>query len=383
MQKCDLESLVSDIRAVFDTQDFIPLHAPVFSGNEKKYVLDTIDSTFVSSVGDYVTRFESDFAAYVGSRYAVATMNGTSALHIALVLAGVDADSEVITQSLTFVATCNAIRYCSAYPTFIDVSKDNLGLCPEKLKTFLESSTKQTTDGLINTQTGRVIKACLPMHTFGHPAQIDAICAICADYGIPVIEDAAEALGSRYNDKHCGSVSTMGVFSFNGNKILTTGGGGMLVTDNEALAKKAKHISTTAKVPHAWNYDHDQVAFNYRMPNLNAALGCAQLEQLPVFIEKKRQLASRYKELFETKELSFLSEPAQARSNYWLNALLFKTQDERDIFLTMSNEQKVMTRPVWTLMHKLPMFKSCYRADVSVSEDIETRLVNIPSSVIL
>lgn len=382
MQKCDFEKIIDIIKTLYNTEEFIPLHEPRFNGNEKKYLLDCIDSTFVSSVGKYVDQFENMVADYTGANYAIATVNGTAALHIALLLSGVSENTEVITQPLTFVATCNAISYCNAHPTFVDINKETMGLCPEKLDHFLKHSTKKTSKGLINIHTKRLISACLPMHTFGHPTKIDEIITICNQFEIPVIEDAAESLGSTYKNQHTGTFGLFGTFSFNGNKTITTGGGGMIVTNDETLAKKAKHLTTTAKVPHQWDYIHDEIGYNYRLPNLNAALGCAQMEQLDLFIKAKRQLATSYQDNLTHKSVSFFTEPKNCISNYWLNCLLFKNKKDRDIFLTMSNNNNIMTRPCWTLMNTLSMYKHSYCADLSCSEHIENYLANIPSSVL-
>jgi perosamine synthetase len=382
MQKCEFENIIKIIKNQFKTEEFIPLHEPRFNGNEKKYVLDCIDSTFVSSVGKYVDQFEKMVADYTGAKYAIATVNGTAALHIALLLSGVSENTEVITQPLTFVATCNAISYCNAFPTFIDINKETLGLCPEKLEHFLKHSTKKTSKGVINIHTKRIISACLPMHTFGHPAKIDQIVSLCTKYDIPVIEDAAESLGSTYKNQHTGSFGLFGTFSFNGNKTITTGGGGMIITNDEILAKKAKHITTTAKVPHRWDYFHDEIGYNYRLPNINAALGCAQMEQLGLFIKAKRQLATSYQDKLTQDLVSFFTEPKYCESNYWLNCLLFNDKNNRDIFLHMSNNNNVMIRPCWTLMNQLTMFQDCYNDDLSNSLSISDRLVNIPSSVL-
>ena len=372
--------IIDCVKEAFPHQDFIPLHEPYFSDKEKDYVLDCINSTFVSSVGKYVDTFENNIKAYLGSPFAIAMSNGTSALHIALILANVCSDDEVITQPLTFVATCNAISYCNAKPTFVDINPNTLGLCPQKLDEFLKHNTKKTAAGLVNTRTGRTIKACVPMHTFGHPCQIDDIVNICNQYTIPVIEDAAESLGSTYKTKHTGTFGSLGIFSFNGNKAITSGGGGVLVTNNEGLAKKAKHLSTTAKVAHPWDYVHDEIGYNYRMPNLNAALGCAQLEKLNDLLKSKQKLASIYKEKFKHLDLTFFTQPKHSQSNYWLNALIFKNKTERDAFLLASNQNKVMTRPCWTLMHQLELYKNCFKADLTESEAIASCLVNIPSS---
>lgn len=375
------DEVISFVRSKFGTDGFIALHEPRFSGREQEYLKDCIDSTYVSSVGKYVDRFELDLAAYTGAKYAIATVNGTAALHAALVLAGVASGDEVITQPLTFVATVNAIKYCGAEPCFVDVDRDTMGLSPDALRSFLEESAVLE-DGLCkNRVTGRVIRAVVPMHTFGHPARMDEIVAICEEYQLVVVEDAAESLGSRYKDQHTGTFGHMGVFSFNGNKTITCGGGGAIVTDDETLARKAKHITTTAKVPHKWEYDHDCVGFNYRMPNLNAALACAQLEQIEAMLENKRALAKEYAAFFESIGITFIAEPAHAYSNYWLNALVLEDRAQRDEFLQETNSKGVMTRPVWKLMHHLEMYANAQRGDLSVAEWLESRLVNIPSGV--
>ena len=377
--QCQL--IINFIREQFPTKDFIPLHEPSFSGNEKKYVLNCIDSTFVSSVGKYVDQFEDMVAHYTGAKHAIATVNGTAALHIALLLAGVKENTEVITQPLTFVATCNAIQYCGATPVFVDVSKRTLGLCPEQLLEFLKNNTRQSANGLINAKSGRVISACVPMHTFGHPVQIEEILSICSEFELPVVEDAAESLGSLYKGQHTGTFGLLGTLSFNGNKTITTGGGGMILTNNDELAKQAKHITTTAKVPHKWAYIHDELGYNYRLPNINAALGCAQMEQLDTIIESKKQLAEKYKNFFKNMHISFIEEPEGALSNYWLNTIQFKNKEERDTFLTMSNDQNVMTRPCWELMNHLEYLKPESISQLENAELFSNTLVNIASSV--
>ena len=373
---------VKFVRSIYQTEEFIPLHEPKFQGNEKKYVNDAIDSTFVSSVGEYVNRFEREFASKVGAKYAVATVNGTSALHLALLNSGVGMGDEVITQPLTFVATCNAISYCGAVPTFVDVDKETLGMSPESLKKFIKANCVGENGELVNKHTGRVIRSVLPMHTFGHPCRIKEIAEICDDYNLHLIEDCAESLGSSYEDTHTGNFGYVAAFSFNGNKVMTTGGGGMLVTFDEETAINLKHMSTTGKVPHKWEFNHDRLAFNYRMPNLNAALGCAQLENLDNFLISKRKLADRYKEFCDVSDIQFLSEPDSCKSNYWLNTVILKSEDEQQEFLKYTNENGVMTRPVWKLMYKLPMFSKAYRSDCSVAEELEKTVVNVPSSVI-
>ena len=377
------EDVINFIQDTYKTKEFIPLHEPRFSGNEKKYLNECIDSTFVSSVGKFVDEFEEKIANYTGAKYAIATSNGTSALHISLLLVDVDKNSEVITQPLTFVATCNAISYCGAKPIFVDVDKDTMGLSPSALKYFLENHTRVKKQQCINNKTGKVIKACVPMHTFGHPCRIDEIKDICDHYHINVIEDAAESLGSLYKGKHTGTFGQVGVMSFNGNKIITAGGGGCIVTNDKALAKKAKHLTTTAKVPHKWDFNHDMVGYNYRMPNLNAALLVAQLENLDNFISSKRKLANVYETFFNSNNYVFVKEPMDSKSNYWLNSIILKNKKQRDEFLDEINSSGVMTRPIWTLMNKLPMFRYAQCGDLKNSEWLEDRVVNLPSSAIL
>lgn len=406
------KEIISFIRQLYkEPSGFIPLHAPVFKGNEKKYLEECIDSTFVSSVGKFVDLFEEKIAEYTGAKKAVVCVNGTNALHLALMMVGVERETEVITQPLTFIATANAISYCGAHPVFLDVDLDTLGLSPAALRNWLEQNVDLVkTEDLpnppkhsqlskplytpINKTTRRPISACIPMHTFGHPARIDEIIEICNEYNIPVVEDAAESLGSYYKGKHTGTFGKIGVLSFNGNKILTTGGGGMLLFQDDELAKKAKHLTTQAKVPHAWEFAHNEIGYNYRMPNINAALGLAQLEQLPMFLESKRQIAHSYSEFFQIlnhsnppqpiqqTKITHIPEPSDAYSNYWLNCIVLPNRHERDEFLKYTNENGVMTRPVWELMNRLPMFKKTECGDLSNAEWIADRLVNIPSSVI-
>ncbi|MBL4594180.1 MAG: LegC family aminotransferase [Flavobacteriales bacterium] len=369
------------IKQQFPNQDFIPLHEPRFIGNEKKYLNDCIDSTYVSYVGKYVTKFEEQIEDYTGAKYATATVNGTTALHIALVAIGVDTNDEVITQALTFVATANAISYQKAHPVFVDVDKDTMGMSPESLKDFLTNNVELKNNIPYNKTTNRKISACIPMHTFGHPCKIDKIVAICNDYNIPVVEDAAESLGSFYNNQHTGTFGKIGILSFNGNKTITCGGGGMVITNDETIANKITHLTTTAKVAHKWEYEHDEIGYNYRLSNVSAALGCAQMENLPSFIENKRALATIYYEFFKQKGIKFINEPSNSKSNYWLNAILFKGKSERDEFLEFSNNNGVMARPVWQLMSELKMFKSCQTTDLTNSLYLSERLVNIPSSI--
>lgn len=376
------QKVINFIRDTFKTKEFIPLHEPKFFGNEKEYLNDCIDSTFVSSVGKYVDKFEEMIKSYTDSKYAIATVNGTSALHIALILAGVKESDEVITQPLTFVATANAISYCRAKPLFIDVDIDTLGLSPTKLEEFLTNSAIVKDDGLCyNKSSGKVIKACLPMHTFGHLCKIDEIKRVCDKFNITLVEDSAESLGSRYKNLHSGTFGKVGVFSFNGNKTITTGGGGVIITDDENLTKRAKHLTTTAKIPHKYEYIHDEVGFNYRMPNINAALGVAQLELLDKFIESKRELANIYKTFFDSIDIKFMIESTNSYSNYWLNSIVLKDLNERDKFLDITNSNGVMTRPIWKLMNKLDMFKNSQCGNLSNSEFLEDRVINIPSSV--
>ena len=376
-------SVVDFIRSVYKTDSFIPLHEPRFSGNEKKYLNECIDSTFVSSVGKFVDEFENKIASYTGAKYAIATSNGTSALHISLLISGVENGHEVITQPLTFVATCNAISYCNAIPVFIDVDKDTMGMSPIALENFLKVNAIVKNQQCVNKSTGNIIKACVPMHTFGHPCRIDEIQRICKEWHIILVEDSAESLGSFYNNQHTGTFGELGVISFNGNKIITSGGGGCILTNNEELAKKAKHITTTAKEPHKWDYAHDLVGYNYRMPNLNAALIVAQLEQLDGFLKSKRSLAKFYKEFFQNGDIHFVTDPENAKSNYWLNSIILKSKDQRSLFLDETNSQGIMTRPIWILMNKLPMFKEAQCGDLTNAEWLEERVVNLPSSVIL
>jgi perosamine synthetase len=374
------QNVIDFIRNLYQTTEFIPLHEPKFIGNEKAYLIDCIDSTFVSSVGKYVDRFEQLMAEYTGAKYAIATVNGTAALHIALKLVGVNQGDEVITQSLSFVATCNAISYCGAKPIFVDVDRDTLGLCPESLRAFLSANTTKTQAGRINKKTGQKISAVVPMHTFGHPCRIDEIARLCEEFGIPLVEDAAESLGSYYQGEHTGTFGKLAAFSFNGNKTITTGGGGMIITDDEVIAKRAKHITTTAKQPHPYEFVHDEIGYNYRLPNINAALGCAQMERLPQLLESKRSTATAYAEFFSSSNFNFVTEPKQSKSNYWLNALILEDKNARERFLDELNVAGVMSRPIWRLMNELAMFQDCESTDLSNSKWLEERVVNIPSS---
>jgi aminotransferase in exopolysaccharide biosynthesis len=377
------ESTLNIIRNRYGNEGFIPLHVPHFGGNEKAYLIECIDSTFVSSVGPFVTKFEEEMSRITGANYAVATMNGTAALHMALIVAGVKRDDEVISQALTFVATANAISYVGANPIFIDVDKSNLGLCPKAVEDFLIENTFQNDQNeCINKKTGKRIRACIPMHTFGFPMKIRELLDICNRYNIILIEDAAESLGSYCDNDHTGTIGHIGAFSFNGNKTVTSGGGGAIVTNNENWAKLAKHLTTTAKVPHPWDFYHDQIGYNYRMPNINAALACAQLEQLPEILRNKRETAQYYQEELSKLGIYVLTETPGNLANYWLNSIILESREERDEFLKFSNDNDVMTRPIWTLMNKLPAFKNCISDNLENSIWLEDRVVNIPSSVI-
>lgn len=375
-----IDSFIAFVQDTFQTKDFIPLHAPVFSGKEKEYLLHTIDSTFVSSVGAYVDAFEEKMQQLTQAPKAVAVVNGTAALQVALRLAGVKAGDEVLTQALTFVATANAIAYNQAHPVFLDVDRDTVGLSPIALTHFLEEHAEKREDGTYNKRTQRRIAACLPMHTFGLMCRIEAIAAICADWNIPLVEDAAEALGSTYNGKAAGSFGLLGTFSFNGNKIVTCGGGGAIVSNDTELGKKGKYLTTTAKVPHAWEYVHDELGYNFRMPNLNAALACAQLEQLEGFIGQKRKLFEQYNNFFADSPIEVKQPLTNTSSNHWLIALELPNREARDAFLQATNAAGVMTRPIWQLMYKLPMYKHCQRDGQEQAEYLEDRIVNIPSN---
>lgn len=377
------DKTINFIREIYNTESFIALHEPKFIGNEKKYLSECIESSFVSSVGKFVDKFEKKIAKYTGAKYAVATSNGTSALHTSLILAGVDSNSEVITQPLTFVATCNAINYCNANPIFIDVDRDTMGLSANSLKSFLKENTKIIKNQCINKKTNKIIKACVPMHAYGHPCEIDKIKEICQEYYIFLIEDAAESLGSFYKNKHTGTFGKLGALSFNGNKIITAGGGGAIITNDKNLAHKAKHLTTTAKIPHKWDFNHDVVGYNYRMPNINAALAIAQLEKLDEFILNKRNLAKRYEKFFKSEDYIFFKEPRNSKSNYWLNSIIFQNKKQRDQFLKETNKKGIMTRPIWKLMNKLDMFKDSECYNLKNSKWLEERVVNIPSSVTL
>jgi len=382
MKQVSFQNIVTHIQEQFPGKDLIPLHAPVFAGNEKRYLLDTIDSTFVSSVGAYVNKFEEMMCEITGAKYSIAIVNGTNALHMGLILADVNGDDEVLSQSLTFIATCNAISYIGAKLVFIDVDRDTLGMSPDSMSAYLDQNAEIRNDGYTyNRRSGRRIKACVPMHTFGMPCRIDEIAELCDKWNIILVEDSAESLGSYYKGKHTGIYGELGIFSFNGNKTVTCGGGGAIVTNNSAIAKRAKHITTQAKVPHPWAFTHDEIGYNYRMPNLNAALACAQLEQLAGFVQNKRELAENYSSFFKDSNIEFINEPGNSKANFWLNAIILKDRLERDEFLKFTNDNGVMTRPVWDLIHTLRMFKDSDHDSLSNSLWLADRLVNIPSSV--
>lgn len=376
-------SQVTDfVHQLFGTEETVPLHAPLFIGNEKKYLNECIDTTFVSSVGKFVDRFEEEMAAYTGAKKAVVCVSGTNALHMAMMLVGVERDDEVLTQALTFIATCNAISYIGAHPVFIDVDMETLGLSPKAVKTWLGKNAELKNGVCYNKKTGRRVKACIPMHTFGHPVKIDELVQICGEWHLELVEDAAESIGSLYKGQHTGTFGKVGAISFNGNKTITTGGGGMLLFQDEELGKLAKHLTTQAKVPHRWAFVHDHIGYNYRMPNINAALGCAQLENLDRYVENKRETAQIYADFFKNiPDITFFTEPENCRSNYWLNVVMLKGKAAQQEFLEYTNDHGVMTRPVWELMNRLEMFKQCETDGLKNTEWLADRIVNIPSSV--
>lgn len=374
--------VIKYIHELYGTNDFVPLSVPVFIGNEKKYLEECIDTTFVSSVGKFVDRFEEMVAEYTGAKKAVVCVSGTNALHMAMMLVGVKRDDEVITQALTFIATCNAISYIGAHPVFIDVDKETMGLSPKAVKAWLETNAEIKGNSCYNKNTGRRIKCCVPMHTFGHPVNLDELVKICEEWHIELVEDAAESLGSFYKGRHTGTFGKVGAISFNGNKTITTGGGGMLLFNDEELAKFAKHLTTQAKVPHRWEFVHDHIGYNYRMPNINAALGCAQMEHLEEFVLNKRKTAAKYTEYFKNiEDIDFFTEPSNCRSNYWLNSVILKDKKSQLEFLQLTNDNGVMTRPIWELMNRLPMFEHCQNDGLENSIWFADRVVNIPSSV--
>lgn len=383
----DIDAIVGAIKSVLPGNiGSIKLHEPLFNGNEWLYVKECLDTGWVSSVGKYVDQFEEKLAEYTGVKRAIVAVNGTSALHICLKLTGVEANDEVLVPTLTFIATVNAISYCGAIPHFVDSAENTLGLDPIKLEQYLQDVVEIRSDSCFNKVTGRRMKAVMPMHTFGQPVDLDPLVEMCKRYKLELIEDAAESVGSFYKGRHTGNWGKLGAVSFNGNKVITTGGGGAILTNDEGLGKIAKHITTQAKVPHRWLFNHDQIGYNYRLPNINAALGCAQLEQLPDFLVNKRRLAERYAEVFAgIKGVKFFKEPEFSKSNYWLNVLLLEKEcaEKRDALLLATNDNGIMTRPAWTLMHKLPMFAGCPHMNLATAESLERRLINIPSSVFL
>ena len=370
------------IHDLYGGGDFIPLAVPVFIGNEKKYLNECIDTTFVSSVGKFVDRFEEDTAKYTGCKRAVVCVSGTNALHMSLMLAGVERDDEVLTQALTFVATCNSLSYIGAHPVFIDVDRDTMGLSPVAVREWLTRNSEQKNGECYNKRTGRRVKACVPMHTFGHPVHLDELIEVLKEYHIELVEDAAESIGSLYKGKHTGTFGKVGALSFNGNKTITTGGGGMMLFNDEELAAYAKHITTQAKIPHRWEFRHDHIGYNYRMPNINAALGCAQLEHIEEYVASKRETAKAYEEFFkDIPEIEFFTEPKETRSNYWLNVVILKDKEAQLNFLEYTNDNGVMTRPIWELMNRLPMFEKCENDGLKNTIWFADRVVNIPSSV--
>ena len=370
------------IHALYGTDGFVPLSVPVFKGNEKKYMEECIDSTFVSSVGKFVDRFEEMVAEYTGAKKAVVCVSGTNALHMAMMLVGVERDDEVLTQALTFIATCNAISYIGAHPVFIDVDRDTMGLSPKAVQSWLENNAELRYGECYNKTTGRRVKCCVPMHTFGHPVHIEELVEVCKNWNIELVEDAAESIGSFYKGKHTGTFGKVGAISFNGNKTITTGGGGMLLFNDEELARHAKHLTTQAKVPHRWEFRHDHIGYNYRMPNINAALGCAQMEHLEEYVLNKRETAEKYAEFFKGIEgVEFFEEPADCRANYWLNVVILKDKEAQLKFLEYTNDNGVMTRPIWELMNRLPMFEHCQNDGLKNTIWFADRVVNIPSSV--
>lgn len=378
--KTEWMQIIEELKRIHGKRNVVPLHEPTFSGNEVRYVTDTINSGWVSSVGAYVDEFERKLAEYTGVKRAVAVVNGTAALHIALKLAGVKANEEVLMPSLTFVATANAVAYLQAIPNFVDVSLGTLGIDPTKLEIYLQEIGAVRNGQLINKQTGRVIKALLPMHTFGHPVDLEPLLQLCKKYNLILIEDAAESLGSYYRGQHTGSFGLFGTLSFNGNKIITTGGGGAILTNDIDLAEKAKHITTTAKIPHRWKYEHDEIGFNYRMPNINAALGCAQIEKIEEFIDLKRQLTLTYEQLFQNiKNVELFKEPQFAKSNYWLQTLIVN-EKSRDELLQLLNEEGILARPIWNPLHEQIMYQDCPKAELDNTLYLKKTVINIPSS---
>ena len=378
----DYKKITDFIHDLYGAQDFVPLSVPVFIGNEKKYLNECIDTTFVSSVGKFVDRFEEDTARYTGCKRAVVCVSGTNALHMSLMLAGVQRDDEVLTQALTFIATCNALSYIGAHPVFIDVDKDTMGLSPVAVREWLAKNSEQKNGECYNKRTGRRVKACVPMHTFGHPVHLDELVEVLKEYHIELVEDAAESIGSLYKGKHTGTFGKVGALSFNGNKTITTGGGGMMLFNDEELGVYAKHITTQAKIPHRWEFRHDHIGYNYRMPNINAALGCTQLEHIEEYVASKRETAKAYEEFFkDIPEIEFFVDTPETRSNYWLNVVILKDKEAQLDFLEYTNDNGVMTRPIWELMNRLPMFEKCEHDGLRNTIWFADRVVNIPSSV--
>lgn len=395
------KTITDFIHDLYGGQDFVPLAVPVFVGNEKEYLNECIDTTFVSSVGKFVDRFENDMAVYTGAKRAVVCVSGTNALHMSLMLVGVKRDDEVLTQALTFIATCNALSYIGAHPVFLDVDRSTMGLSPDTMKEWLQKNAEVRKNTRINEldksqdfafhddeyacynkNTGRRIKACVPMHTFGHPVRIEEIAALCKKWHIELVEDAAESIGSLYKGKHTGTFGKIGAISFNGNKTITTGGGGMMLFNDEELGAFAKHLTTQAKIPHRWEFRHDHIGYNYRMPNINAALGCAQLEHIEEYVSSKRETAKAYEEFFrDIPDIEFFVEPENTRSNYWLNVVILKDKEAQQSFLQYTNDNGVMTRPIWELMNRLPMFEKCENDGLKNTIWFADRVVNIPSSV--
>ncbi len=377
----DYKQIVDFIRSLYPSMDPVLLHGPVFLGNEKKYLCECIDTRYVSYIGRFVTAMEEKIKEITGSKYAVAVVNGTAAIHMALIGCGVMAGDEVITQSLTFVATAAGIVHAGAIPAFVDVDKDTLGMSPDSLREFLSRNTIKRDGKCIDKSNGRTISAVIPVHIFGHPVRIFEIKSICDEFNLKLIEDAAESLGSYRNNKHTGTFGLAGILSFNGNKLVTTGGGGMVITDDEAIAARIRYLSTTAKRPHPWEFVHDEVGYNLRMPSLNAAVGCAQLEYFDRIRSNKRELADIYHGFFGKLGISTFKEPEGCSSNYWLNALILDNRAEREMFLKYTNDNKIQTRPVWTLLHKMTPYKDCPRTEMPIAEWFEDRIVNIPSSM--
>jgi len=376
-----IEKLINFIRQIYGTSSFIPLHAPILDETDKEYLIKTIESGFVSTAGEYVSEFEDQIKNYLSCNYAISTNSGTSALHISLLLLGASRNTEIITQSLTFVATCNAIRYCNADPVFIDIDKDTLGLSPNSLLKFLESSCEVRDDQKCwNKISNKEIVACVPMHTYGFPVEMDKLNEVCANYNLPIIEDAAESFGSLYRNKSTGTLGKIGTLSFNGNKIITSGAGGMIITNDKNLAKRAKHLTTTAKIDHPWEFIHDEVGYNYRMPNINAALGIAQIKKLPKILKNKRKIAIEYKNWGKDNNIKFIDESKASSANFWLNTMIAKDLNERDEILKQTNNLGIMTRPAWKPMHKLDMFRDSHKTQLINTDWAYDRIINLPSS---